>query len=338
MTLLLDPTTDSAATRREFIAILAASGMLAACGEDDDAAPTPRTRRVDSSHGPIDIPAEPRRVVAMHDQLVGYAVASLGFERLVAVAARDAQDPAVAIRQLGEVPEGFKHLKPIGTYEEPNLEAIAALEPDLIIGLPYEVDELYGRLKRIAPTVVIDLREGNRPRFARQRDLARVLGVEPQLDARLAQYDQRRRQLESRLAGVEGIAYTYLESFGTGPENNYVIRSHYSPGIMVLEDLGFRPSPTTTDYTEEYSAVSHEVLPRHDADVIFVGLPEESTLDPKIAALLDTTHAGRHNRVFTVSRDVWSLEVAEALFGVLDDVERHLGGLRITPAAQFRGA
>jgi iron complex transport system substrate-binding protein len=271
----------------------------------------------------------------MHDQLVAYAVASLGFEDLVAVAARDANDPAVAIRQLGEVPEGFKGLKPIGTYDEPDLEAIATLEPDLIIGLPYEVDKLYAQLKGIAPTVVIDLRKGKRPRFARQRDLARVVGVEPQLDARLAQYDQRRRQLESRLAGAEGVTYTYLESFGTGAEDNYVVRSRYSPGIMALEDLGLRPSPTTTDYTEEYTAVSPELLSKHDADVIFVGLPEESTLSPKIASLLSTTHAGRNDRVFTVSRDIWGLEVAEALFGVLDDVERHLAGRQIEPAAEF---
>jgi hypothetical protein len=40
--------------------------------------------------------------------------------------------------------------------------------------------------------------------------------------------------------------------------------------------------------------------------------------------------------VFTVSRDVWALEVAEALFVSLEDVERHLGGTAITPAARFR--
>ena len=113
------------------------------------------------------------------------------------------------------------------------------------------------------------------------------------------------------------------------------MRSRYSPGIMVLEDLGFRPSPTTTGYTEEYTAVSPELLSRHDADVIFVGLPEESTLSPKIASLLETTHAGRNDRVFTVSRDIWGLEVAEALFGVLDDVERHLAGRQIEPAPEF---
>ena len=137
-------------------------------------APTPADRRgtVQSSHGPIEIPTNPGRVVAMHDQLVAYAVASLGFDKLIAVAARDAADPAVAIRQFGEVPAVFDRLEDIGTYDAPNLEAIARLQPDLIIGLPYEVDPIYEQLSQIAPTVVIDLVAGNRPRFQRQRDLA----------------------------------------------------------------------------------------------------------------------------------------------------------------------
>lgn len=328
--------TEDAATRREFLAILAASGLLAACGEDEPAAPATKTRSVATSHGQVRIPAAPRRVVAMHDQLVGYAVASLGFDRLVAVAARDAGDPAVAIRQFGTVPEGFEGLEDIGTYSEPNLEAIARVDPDLIIGLPYEVDRIYRELTRIAPTAVIDLRKGDRPAFQRQRDLAAIVGVEAELDERLREYRAALESARRRLGGVAGASYTYLESFGTGAEDNYVIRSRYAPGLMVLEDLGMVPSSTTRRFDEEYNAVSPELLARYDADVIFIGLPEEAKLDRQIARLLRSTTAGRAGRVFTVSRDVWALEVAEALFVSLDDTERHLGGTEITPAARFR--
>ena len=333
---LVEIETEDAATRREFLAILAASGLLAACG-DADPAPTARTRRVPTTHGPVDIPAQPRRVVAMHDQLVAYAIASLGFDRLVAIAGRDANDPAVAVRQFGDVPEGFEGLEDVGTYSEPDVEAIARLDPDLIIGLPDEVDKLYAKLTRIAPTVVVGLEKGKRARFQRQRDLAAVVGVEPALDARLAEYASRLKTARAgRLRGLAGVSYTYLESYGTGAEDNYVVRSAYSPGLMVLEDLGLVPSSTTTSYTEEYVAVSPELFTKHDADVIFVGVPEETTLDRKIAGLLDTTHAGRNDRVFVVSRDIWSLEVAEALFASLDDVERHLGDATITPSPAFR--
>jgi iron complex transport system substrate-binding protein len=290
-----------------------------------------------TTHGPVDVPVAPRRVVAMHDQLVAYAIASLGFDRLIAIAGREAHDPAVAIRQFGDVPASFEGLEEVGTYSEPDVEAIARVKPDLIIGLPDEVDKLYAKLTRIAPTVVIDLAQGRRARFARQRDLAAVVGVERALDARLAEYATRlKRARAGRLRGLAGVSYTYLESYGTGAEDNYVVRSPYSPGLMVLADLGLLPSKTTTAYREEFVAVSPELFTKHDADVIFVGVPEDAKLDPRIARLLATTYAGRRNRVFSVSRDIWSLEVAEALFASLDDVERHLGGRTITPSPAFR--
>lgn len=78
----------------------------------------------------------------MHDQPVAYSVASLGFDNLVGVAARDAKDQSAAVEQFGEVPAGFENLTDIGTYSEPNLGAIALLRPDLIIGLSYEVDPI----------------------------------------------------------------------------------------------------------------------------------------------------------------------------------------------------
>ncbi len=326
-----------AATRREFLAIVGAMAMLAACG-DDGGTTTDRgdTRTVESSHGPIVIPTNPKRVVAMHDQLVAYAVASLGFGELIAVAARDAADPAVAIRQFGEVPAGFDRLEDIGTYDAPNLEAIARLEPDLIIGLPYEVDPIYEQLRAIAPTVVIDLVAGDRPRFQRQRDLAAVVGVEEEMDDRLNDYGARLEAVRDTISdALDGAAYTYVESFGTGAEDNYVIRSNYAPGLMVLADLGMVPSSTTTAFTEEYNAVSMERLADYDADVIFVGVPVDSELDSGIKTFLDNTVAGRAGQVFTVSRDIWSLEVVEALFASLADIEGFFADHRLVVSGAF---
>jgi iron complex transport system substrate-binding protein len=325
-------------TRREFLAIVGALAVLAACGDDGGDVEDAGTRTVPSSHGPIVVPTSPTRVVAMHDQLVAYALASLGFDRLVAVAARDATDPAVAIRQFGEVPAVFGRLEDIGTYEAPNIEAIARLAPDLIIGLPYEVDPIYGQLSAIAPTVVVDLVDGDRPRFQRQRDLAAVVGVEEELDDRLDDYGARLEAVRGKISDtLGGAAYTYIESFGTGAEDNYVIRSNYAPGLMVLADLGMVPSSTTAAFTEEYNAVSMERLGDYDADVIFVGIPEDSELDPTIATFLGNTVAGRAGLVFTVSRDIWSLEVVEALFASLGDIERFFTDRRVVPSGAFGG-
>lgn len=329
------------ATRRQFLSMLVAAGLLTACADDEDADPeatpsAPSTRTVDSSHGPIEIPIAPTRVIAMHDQLVGYAIASLGFQNLTGVAVRDAGDPAQALRQFGAVPPVFERLTNIGTYETPDLEAIAAARPDLILGLPYEADPVYDKLKAIAPTVIIDLVAGARPPFQRQRDLARVVGVEPAMDARLGEYRAKLAALkEGAAAGLVGAGFTYLESFGTGPEDNYVIRSDYAPGLMVLQDLGLVPSTTTRSITEEYFMISQERLGDYDADVIFIGLPEETEFDPLNIELMKETFAAEHDQIFFVSRDIWGVELVEALFGVISGLEAELTGKDFELSGEF---
>lgn len=44
-------------------------------------------------------------------------------------------------------------MKLVGTIEEPNLEAIAALEPDLVISSKVRHEQIYDELSAIAPTV-----------------------------------------------------------------------------------------------------------------------------------------------------------------------------------------
>ena len=44
----------------------------------------------------------------------------------------------------------------VGGRQEPNLEAIAALEPDLIIGISFRHDGMIADFEKIAPTVIFN--------------------------------------------------------------------------------------------------------------------------------------------------------------------------------------
>ncbi|WP_237690568.1 ABC transporter substrate-binding protein [Paenibacillus caui] len=52
----------------------------------------------------------------------------------------------------GDTPLG-SDVVDVGTRQEPNLEAIAALEPDLIITADYRAESIYDKLNAIAPTL-----------------------------------------------------------------------------------------------------------------------------------------------------------------------------------------
>ncbi|VVE60437.1 Iron(3+)-hydroxamate-binding protein FhuD [Pandoraea captiosa] len=60
----------------------------------------------------------------------------------------------------------------VGTREQPNLEAIAALRPDLIVAYAYRHERLFDALSRIAPTVVFNVQPAQGEGDALDRMLA----------------------------------------------------------------------------------------------------------------------------------------------------------------------
>lgn len=57
---------EASTTRRQFLAMLGAAGLLAACGDDggNESTSAPATRTVRADGGTVEVPAEPQRVVA----------------------------------------------------------------------------------------------------------------------------------------------------------------------------------------------------------------------------------------------------------------------------------
>lgn len=160
------------ATRREFLAGLAAAGLLAGCGTNTTPVPTaPSTRPVEHLAGTTEVPVAPQRVAALDDIISVYLV-QLGLP------------PAGAGDQLDQFLTDVAELVPPGTDTtavttimadtEPNLEATAALGSDLILGTENHED-IFPQLTGISPTVLVERGpNGNwRPRF---REVAAVIG------------------------------------------------------------------------------------------------------------------------------------------------------------------
>lgn len=121
------------ATRRQFLAGIAAAGLLAACGSNEEAgtsqgADAPATRSVDHALGTTEVPVEPQRVVAV-----------TGTEELDALVALGVVPVAAAELELGV---GFSEqadpflgdVAMLPTRREINVEEVATHRPDLIIG------------------------------------------------------------------------------------------------------------------------------------------------------------------------------------------------------------
>ncbi|WP_169251084.1 iron-siderophore ABC transporter substrate-binding protein [Brevibacterium sp. 'Marine'] len=130
-------------------AVLSILAVLSACeagGDREKPESGKDTHSVEHARGVSEVIAETDEVVTLEPLELDTAVA-LGVTPLGA---------AVASNVTG-IPEYLEAdgVESVGTVPEPNLEAIAALEPELILGTESRHSKLYDKLEDIAPTVFI---------------------------------------------------------------------------------------------------------------------------------------------------------------------------------------
>ncbi|MEU5284346.1 ABC transporter substrate-binding protein [Streptomyces sp. NPDC020755] len=228
------------------VAALALTGCSAADPSGDgDKASAATTRTVTTDYGKVKVPAEPRKVVVLNHALAGYL-----YDLDVPVRATIPEDAD----GKGEFsPNWAKEAEEDGTTFLPwsvdgfDLEAILALEPDLIvgggIGFPlFQAEKVYDDLTDIAPTVLVGKKLGDwRSQFSFLA--GDVFGKAHVYDEHLAAYDQRIGEVKKAIkppAGPvsflaftgDGTAYGLVESVGLPPE---------------LKKVGIEPAPVFAD-------------------------------------------------------------------------------------------
>lgn len=197
-------------------------------------------RRIGHALGTVTVRGMPKRVVALEfryvEHLLALGVAPAG------VADRDAYG-----RLVGVGADRLHGSRDVGTRQEPNLETITRLEPDLIVGFTQRHAPIYERLSGIAPTLLFnytDLPEDG-PRqldYMREevRAIAAALGrpaaarhVLDALDAALA--TARGRLAEAGLAGAPVVFGQFLD---TAPRVR--LFTGHSIAVQLLDAIGLR--------------------------------------------------------------------------------------------------
>ncbi|MCX6467399.1 MAG: ABC transporter substrate-binding protein [Pseudonocardiales bacterium] len=264
---LAPPPTENA-TRREFLALLAAGGLLTACGTPP-AGPGPAATRTvtDLSGRTVDIPADPRRIVALDPNRVITDLVALGIVPVGATT--NPTNPGGAFAET--LDGGADGMERVGATGEADLERVAALAPDLIFHATDYQEIPVERLEAIAPTIVYPRAPSGL--LEPVRWLGGLLGRE----ARAASVEQ---ELRDALAGARDaiglagrrVAVVNLGNYEPGP-----VVSVAAPGTNVgefAELLGATVVPTTIDGTAvgrgTFTEISVELLPSVLADAEFV--------------------------------------------------------------------
>jgi iron complex transport system substrate-binding protein len=284
---------------------LAVALPLTACGGSDDdvsaAEPTaaedaafPRT--VEHAMGSTEIPERPERVVVLDTGELDTAL-SLGVTPVGAVTTAVSED------FLTYLAEDAADVEVVGTIAEPNLEAIAALEPDLILSNKTRHEDIYEELSQIAPTVFAE-RVGAVWKDNFRLD-AEALGLEDEADELLETYEADAAALGEDIGDPAGTTVSTVR-FVEGAIRVYTAESFIG---TVMADIGLDHLQLPTADVATFAELSAEEVTRADAEIVLYssyGSAEDSGEAGVLAGPLWARLAAvAEERAFAVEDDVF---------------------------------
>lgn len=302
------------------IAILA-SLALAACGGgseggdgDGGGGEESSTRTVEHAAGESEVPEDPENVVVLDTAELDSAM-TLGTTPVGAVEAVEGEG-------YPDYLEGVDDIETVGSIEEPNLEKIATLEPDLILSSELRHEQIYDELSEIAPTV---LTETTGSPWRENFELhAEALGKEDEAEQVVSDYESRLEEFKGEVE--EPRPEISIVRFIPGDTRIYQKDSFIG---TVLEDAGL-PRPESQDVDDfAIENASAEAIPDMNGDVIFTTVygDEEDTDADSITSneLWQELEAVQDDRVYEVPDDTWMLGIGyTAADNVLDDLEEYV--------------
>ncbi|MGZ4542983.1 MAG: ABC transporter substrate-binding protein [Mycobacteriaceae bacterium] len=258
------PTTIRRALRAATLTVACALA-LAACSNGgtattQDGAATPATgtefpRTVMDAMGSTEIPTQPKRVVVLDTGELD-TVISLGVTPVGAVTTD------VSSGFPSYLAEATKDVKHVGTITEPNLEAIAALAPDLILSSKVRHEALHDKLSLIAPTVFAET-TGAVWKDNLRLD-AEALGMEKEAQVALKEYEANAAALGHTLGDPKATTVRPVR-FVAGTIRAYTPASFIG---TVLSDVGVSQPPLPVGKYPTFAEVSPENLSMAEADVV----------------------------------------------------------------------
>jgi iron complex transport system substrate-binding protein len=282
-------------------------------------APAAGAREIVHSMGTTEVPDAPQRVVILTNE---------GTEALLAVGIK----PVGAVRSwLGD--PWYKHIAAdmadvtvLGDESAVNLELLAALEPDLIIGTKLRHEAIYGQLSAIAPTVISERLRGDWK--INMKLYAEAVGKSAEAEAAFAAYDARIAAISQALGDAKAEKIS-LVRFMAGRTRIY-LKDTFAGNI--LSQIGFA-RPANQDRDEFVDEVTKERIPEFEGDRLFYFIYEtgdgaadkaaaEWMADPLWAAL-PAVAAGK---AMGVSDAIWNTAGGIiAANGMLDELETIYG-------------
>ncbi|WP_078412373.1 ABC transporter substrate-binding protein [Priestia abyssalis] len=244
--------------------------------------------------GETEIPATPQKIVTLELSFVD----SLNAVGMQPIGIADDNKKEMIKKLVGKEIEYTS----AGTREQPNLEIISSLQPDLIIADLERHKGIYEDLQQIAPTIVLKSRESTyQENLDAFKTIADAVGKESDASKRLAEHEQT----------IEEIKATFnLDSNMTilpAVVRDTSFQAHTSSSYdgELLEHLGLK---NAIQQEEPYAEMNLEQLVEIDPDVLLLANNDGKLLTDewKNNPLWNNLKAVKNGQIYSVDRDLWT--------------------------------
>ncbi|MDA0566813.1 Fe2+-enterobactin ABC transporter substrate-binding protein [Streptomonospora sp. S1-112] len=309
-------------------AVLVPVAGCSAGGPDDSGQSETPTRTVEHLFGSSDIPADPQRVVSVS---VTSTASLLSLDVPVVASGTTAPsgltDDSGFFAQWAEV----AHERGVEALPGPevDLEAVAAAEPDVIVGNGFGADAVdeaaYDRLSQLAPTVVLG--ESDTSWLELTEETAAVFGAEEAG----AEVEREYADLVEETSGRLDTGHDVVVLTGTPHGFNVFTEESALGGLvtdlgLTLHEFAEGEAVERADRADTVEVAHENASAFGDSTLLFVNTQDEAVEDYlETAPNLAETPAYREDRAFTLGAESFRMDhysiplVAERLTEVLGD-------------------
>jgi len=286
-----------------FILLLAIMVMLSGCNNSQKTTEAEKTsaktsnqeiRTIKHEMGETEMKNTPKKIVTLELSFVD----SLNALGIKPIGISDDNKKEMITKLVGQEMDYTS----VGTREQPNLEVISSLQPDLIIADAERHKGIYKDLQQIAPTIVLKSRESTyQENLDSFKTIAKAVNKEDAAEKRLSKHEKTIKELKSKLTVDSNM--TVLPAVVR--DTSFQAHTSSSYDGELLERMGLK---NAIQQEQPHAEMNLEQLVEIDPDVLLLANNEGKLLTDewKDNPLWKDLKAVKNGQVYSVDRDLWT--------------------------------
>ncbi|WLR47235.1 iron-siderophore ABC transporter substrate-binding protein [Halobacillus litoralis] len=211
-----------------------------------------------------------------------------------------------------------EEVEDVGTRQEPNLEAISRLNPDLIIGVDFRHNAIKEDLESIAPTVMFApySEEAAQDQFKNMKEefntMAKIVDKKDKAKQVLSDMEKTFKEQQARLeeAGKDGMNYVITQAFTMQDTPTLRLFTDNSMVAQIMNSMGMK-----NDYESEklevygYTETTVEALQNYqDSNFFYIVQEEDNIFENQLAGnpVWENLAFVKEDRTYQMPGDAWT--------------------------------